>query len=412
MNSIKIFGPFKEVITLQNLPLNGALSDDKISIISQGGIVVEDGLIHDFGDYEQLVDTYESAERILLENPDYIVVPSFIDCHTHICWAGSRTNDYALRVAGKSYLDVAASGGGIMSTVKATREASEEELIESILIHANELLKQGIGIIEVKSGYGLNYKDELKMLRAIKNANLKTPVELIPTFLGAHIKPKDFNGSNSEYLNMLLTETVPIIQAENLASRADIFVEEGAFSINEAREYANKLKDLGFEMTMHVDQFHSSGGQLAVEIGCVSGDHLECIDKESIRHFSNSDTVAVALPGASIGLGMKFTPCRELLDQGACVAIASDWNPGSAPMGNLLAQAAILGASEKLSIAETLAGISYRAAQALRINAGKIEKGSPAKFNIFKTDDYRNIFYQQGSLRPKYTVLDNEFIKH
>lgn len=412
MNSFKIFGPFKQIITLQDLPLDGALSDNRISIISQGGIVVEDGKILDLGDYEQLLDKYESAERIILDNPNYIVVPSFIDCHTHICWAGSRTNDYALRVAGKSYLDVAASGGGIMSTVKATREASEKELIESILNRTNELLKQGIGIVEVKSGYGLNHKDELKMLRAIKNANLETPVELIPTFLGAHIKPKDFNGSNSEYLNMLLTETVPIIQAENLASRADIFVEEGAFSINEAREYANKVKDLGFEMTMHVDQFHSSGGQLAVELGCVSGDHLECIDEESISHFSNSETVAVALPGASLGLGMKFTPCRELLDQGACVAIASDWNPGSAPMGDLLTQAAILGASEKLSIAETLAGITYRAARALRINAGKIEIGSSARFNIFKTDDYRNIFYRQGKLRPRYTVLENELIKH
>jgi len=412
MNSLKIFGPFKQIITLQDLPLDGALSDNRISIINQGGIVVEDGKILDLGDYEQLLDKYESAERIILDNLNYIVVPSFIDCHTHICWAGSRTNDYALRVAGKSYLDVAASGGGIISTVKATREASEKELIESILIHASELLKQGIGIVEVKSGYGLNHKDELKMLRAIKNANLETPVELIPTFLGAHIKPKDFNGSNSEYLNMLLTETVPIIKAENLASRADIFVEEGAFSINEAREYANKVIDLGFEMTMHIDQFHSSGGQLAVELGCVSGDHLECIDEESISHFSNSETVAVALPGASLGLGMKFTPCRELLDQGACVAIASDWNPGSAPMGDLLTQAAILGASEKLSIAETLAGITYRAARALRINAGKIEIGSRARFNIFKTDDYRNIFYRQGKLRPRYTVLENELIKH
>ncbi len=412
MNSIKVFGPFTELITLQDLPLDGALTDDRLSIISHGGIVVEDGKILDFGGYEQLLDRYESAERIQIDNSNHIAVPSFIDCHTHICWAGSRTNDYALRVAGKSYLDVAASGGGIMSTVKATREASEGELIDSIVIHANELLKQGIGIVEVKSGYGLNHKDELKMLRAIKNANSITPVELIPTFLGAHIKPKDFSGSNSDYLNMLLNETVPVIQAENLASRADIFVEEGAFSINEAREYANKLKDLGFEMTMHVDQFHSSGGQLAVELGCVSADHLECIDEESIRHFSNSETVAVALPGASIGLGMKFTPCRELLDQGACIAIASDWNPGSAPMGDLLTQAAILGASEKLSISETLAGITYRSARALRINAGKIEKGASARFNIFKTADYRNIFYRQGKLRPRYTVLENEFIKH
>lgn len=408
----KLYGPFKELISLQGVPLHGALSDDQIAIVNYSGIVVEDGLILDLGDYDTLSKKYESAERVLNDNSEQVAVPSFIDCHTHICWAGNRTNDYALRVAGKSYLEVAASGGGIMSTVKATRKATEQELVEGILLHTNELLKQGIGVIEVKSGYGLNHLDELKMLRAIKKANHQSPVELIPTFLGAHIKPKDFSGNNSEYLKMLLSETVPVIQKEGLANRADIFVEEGAFTNDEAIKYVNELKNLGFDMTMHVDQFHSGGGKLATQLECVSADHLECTDEESISYFSNSETVAVALPGASLGLGMQFTPCRKLLDNNACIAIATDWNPGSAPMGDLLTQASILGAHEKLSIAETLAGITFRAAQALRIQGGRIKKGAVARFNVFETDDYRNIFYQQGRLRPSYTVLENEFIKH
>lgn len=412
MTMKKLYGPFKELVTLKDIPLHGALNDDQVSIIKEGGIIVEDGKVFELGNYETLSKKHASVEKVLNNDSEKIAVPSFIDCHTHICWAGDRTNDYALRVAGKPYLEVAASGGGIMSTVRATRKATEEELVEAILIHASELLKQGVGIVEIKSGYGLNHEDELKMLRAIKMANTQTPVELISTFLGAHIKPKDFDGSNSEYLQMLLKETVPVIQKEKLCTRSDIFVEEGAFSEEEATEYAKTLIDLGFDMTMHVDQFHSGGGKLAVELGCVSADHLEFTDDEGVRSFSNSETVAVALPGASLGLGMRFTPCRKLLDENACVAIATDWNPGSAPMGDLLAQSALIGASENLSIAETLAGITFRAARALRVNEGRIEEGRMARFNVFETDDYRKIFYLQGKLRPTFTVLENEIIKH
>jgi imidazolonepropionase len=224
--------------------------------------------------------------------------------------------------------------------------------------------------------------DELKMLRAIKAANRDTTATLIPTFLGAHIKPKDFTGSNSQYLTMMLEQVIPIIQKEELAHRADIFVEEGAFTMDEARGFLTELKKLGFHVTMHVDQFHSGGGILANELECVSADHLEYTDEHGIATFVNSTTVAVALPGASLGLGMQYAPARALLDAGACLAIASDWNPGSAPMGDLVTQASILGASEKLTIAETLVGITTRVAHALRIDSTSIEVGKRAQFNI------------------------------
>jgi imidazolonepropionase len=168
------------------------------------------------------------------------------------------------------------------------------------------------------------------------------------------------------------------------------------------------LKLKGFDVTMHVDQFHAGGSELAINEGAVSADHLEFTDDESCKLFGRSETVAVALPGASLGLGMQFTPCRKLLDNHACVAIATDWNPGSAPMGDLITQASILGASEKLTIAETLAGITFRAARALRINSGIIRKEEDAKFTVFGTDDYRNIFYQQGQLKPTATVIGEE----
>jgi imidazolonepropionase len=408
MSSKTLYGPFKQLLTMNGLPLKGSLKDEQLEILTNAGIIVQDGKVLDLGSYSDLENIHSDSEKTFNNNSEQIALPSFIDCHTHICWGGNRVNDYSMRVAGKSYLEIAASGGGISDTVTETRKASEDKLVELILDRAKQHLQRGITTIEVKSGYGLNLDDELKMLRAIKKANEKTPVRLIPTFLGAHIKPKDFDGSHGEYLDFLLQEVVPIIVEEKLATRADIFVEEGAFDIDVARIYAKNLKLKGFDVTMHVDQFHPGGSKLAIEEGSVSADHLEFTDDESCELFGRSETVAVALPGASLGLGMQFTPCRKLLDNNACVAIATDWNPGSAPMGDLITQAAILGASEKLTIAETLAGITFRAARALRIEEGILRKGDEAAFTVFETDDFRNIFYQQGQLKPSATIIGGD----
>lgn len=409
---MKLYGPFKQLLTMEGLPLHGPLKDEELSVKTEMGILVnQDGEISEVASYNTLKNEHPDAEKIVFSNENMVALPAFVDCHTHICWGGDRTNDYAMRVAGKSYLDIAKAGGGIMDTVKQTRNATEAELVNVTVERAEKLIKQGIATIEVKSGYGLTPKDELKMLRAIKAASKQVKADLIPTFLGAHIKPRDFDGTHEEYLNMLIEEVVPIIQKENLANRADIFVEEEAFDIEMARDYATKLKNLDFDITMHVDQFNPGPSKMAIEVGSVSADHLEFTDDESVKLFNGSETVAVALPGASLGLGMQYTPCRKLLDNNACLAIATDWNPGSAPMGDLLTQAALVGAAEKLSIAETLAAITFRAAKALRVGEGTIKKGQKAKFTVFPTHDFRTIFYQQGQLKPKYTVIGNDLIE-
>lgn len=408
MNKKTLYGPFSQLLTMSGLPMKGPLKDEQLEIISDAGIVVEKGKILDFGNYSELETIHSDAKKKFNNSSKKIALPSFIDCHTHICWGGNRVNDYSMRVAGKSYLEIAASGGGISDTVTETRKATEDELVELILERTQKHLERGITTIEVKSGYGLNLKDELKMLRAIMRANEQTSVTLIPTFLGAHIKPKDFTGTHAEYLDFLLEEVVPIIVEEDLAERADIFVEEGAFDIDVAKIYVKNLKLKGFDITMHVDQFNPGGSSLAISEGSVSADHLEFTDNDSCKLYGKSETVAVALPGASLGLGMQFTPCRKLLDNNACVAIATDWNPGSGPMGDLITQASILGASEKLTIAETLAGITFRAARALRIDSGVIKKGADAAFTVFETNDFRNIFYQQGQLKPSATVVNED----
>lgn len=405
-----LYGPFTQCLPMSGLPLHGALSDDQLPIFEEAGIIIKNGRVVEMGSYDQLLADHPNKQRISISDKKLVALPAFVDCHTHLCWGGNRVHDYSMRVAGKSYLEIAKAGGGIMDSVKATREASQDELISVILAHVQDHLKRGIATIEVKSGYGLSVDAELNMLRAIKSANEQTVAKLIPTFLGAHLKPSDYEGTDREYLEMLIREIVPVIKEEQLAKRADIFVEEGAFSKEDAEWYVKEMREHGFEMTMHVDQFSTGGAELAVSVGCVSADHLEQTQDVAARRFGHSDTVAVALPGASLGLGMQFSPARKLLDHNASLAIATDWNPGSAPMGDLVTQASILGAAEKLTIAETLAAITYRASYALREEAGTIEKDKEANIVVFETDDYRNIFYRQGQLQPHCTIIGSECV--
>jgi imidazolonepropionase len=216
------------------------------------------------------------------------------------------------------------------------------------------------------------------------------------------MKPKDFEGSNSEYLERIAEELFPVLKNENLTNRIDAFVEKSAFSAGEIGPYFQKAKEMGFDLTVHADQFTTGGSKVAVEFSALSADHLEASTEKEIDLLALSKTIAVALPGASLGLGCKFTPARKILNQGGSLAIASDWNPGSAPMGDLLVQASILATFEKLSTAEVFAGITYRAAAALGLNdRGKIAPGFLADFILFHASDYREILYQQGKLKPE-----------
>ena len=406
----KLIGPFKQIITLANLPLRGKLDDSQLEIIENGGILVSNNLIEKVANFEnlkqELENSKENFEFQIIENQQ-VCLPAFVDAHTHICFGGNRANDFAMRNGGKTYLEIAESGGGIWSSVLHTREASQDELLETLLERIQSLIKLGITTIEIKSGYGLDVENELKMLRTIKAAQAKTAATLVPTCLSAHLKPRDFDGGNTEYLNFIVKEILPKVKKENLAKRVDIFIEKSAFLEEESREYLQKAKDLGFEITVHADQFTPGSSRIAVEVGAVSADHLEATTDEDLLYLSQSETVATALPGASLGLGEPFTPARKILDHGGILAIASDWNPGSAPMGNLLVQASILATFQKLSTAEVLAGITFRAAHALRLSdRGTLEKGKKADFVTFKTDNFQNILYQQGSLLPENVFID------
>lgn len=396
---MKLIGPFRQLVTLRKLPLKGAIKDDDLEIIESGGILVDSGAIIKVGDWSTLkTEPYDDLAEI--EVP-MVVLPGLIDSHTHICFGGSRQRDYAMRIAGKSYLDIAKAGGGIWDTVSQTRLTTASNLLDGLLSRISQQINNGITTCEVKSGYGLSVEEELKMLRVIRQAEGQTPIDLIATCLAAHTRPRDFSGSNEAYLQMLLSELLPEVKSESLARRVDIFTEEGAFTVEESQSYLQTASSMGFDLTIHGDQFNTGGSELGVALEVNSVDHLEASTEQDMLRLAKSDVVGTSLPGASLGLGCRFTPARQLLDHGGCLAIASDWNPGSAPMGDLLTQAAILSTMEKLSTAEVFAALTFRAAKALGLSdRGQLASGQSADLVAFPTSDYRDILYYQGQMKP------------
>jgi imidazolonepropionase len=397
---MELIGPISQLLSLQDLVLKGPINDSALHTISNAGIAIEDGTIKAVDTWDALLAAYPKAMITELKGA-YVAVPGYVDCHTHICFGGNRASDFALRNAGVSYLEIAQSGGGIWDTVSQTRKCTEQELTQIVIKNANKHLQLGVTTIEVKSGYGLSVEEEIKMLRAINSGNSETAADLVATCLAAHLKPKDFNGSNEDYLHYLVTNLFPVLQSENLTKRIDAFIETSAFSVSEIAPYLQSAKELGFDITIHADQFTTGGSEVAVQYGAISADHLEASEDKEIEALANSNTIAVALPGASVGLGCAFAPARKIIDKGGALAIASDWNPGSAPMGDLVCQASILATFEKLSTAEVLAGITFRAAAALNLfDRGTLIAGNKADFILYSTTDYRDILYYQGSLRP------------
>jgi len=403
MSTAKLIGPFKQIVTMSDLPIKGAISDDQLIIVEAGGILVQGDEISDIGKYETLKDKYAQKDiELNLTQSESILLPGFIDAHTHICFAGSRANDFALRNSGSSYLEIAKAGGGIWDTVGKTRQADKANLIAGILSRVSRLSKNGITTCEVKSGYGLSVLEEIKMLEAINEANDLVGIDLIPTCLAAHIFPKDYHGTIKDYIQEIVESLFPILKSKKLTNRIDAFIEEEAFNAEVIKPYFEAAKEMGFDLTIHADQFSPGGSELAVKYQAKSADHLEASTEKEIQLLAESDVIAMALPGASLGIGCPFTPARKILDAGGSLAIASDWNPGSAPMGDLITQASILASFEKLTNAEVLAAITLRAAAALGLtDRGYLSVGAKADFVIFETSSYKEITYQQGQLKPR-----------
>jgi len=399
----KAYGPFNEIITLANLPPAGPVADSSIEIIKDAWILVENGRIKTIEHKKPI----GNVQLIEIEGPA-VAIPGLIDSHTHLCWGGVRCGDYQRRLNGESYQEIASSGGGILSTVKATRAATFDSLLETTIDHLDHQMQQGITTCEIKSGYGLDRASEIKMLQVINTAGNTHLISVVSTCLAAHTMPPEFT-SRRAYLQLILNEILPEVKAKYLSERVDIFIEKGAFSADEAASFLIQAKKLGFTITVHADQFSTGGSSLASQVGAISADHLEASGDQEINLLKKHNVIPVVLPGASLGLGLPFAAARKMLDAGLPLVIASDWNPGSAPMGMLLCQAAIMGAKEKLSMAETLLAMCSRAAKVLALDdRGELKPGMRADIAIFPSKDYRDILYYQGAMKAKAVIINGE----
>jgi imidazolonepropionase len=352
------------------------------------------------GRFSAVGEPVSAARRIDLGGR--AVLPGFVDCHTHLVYAGDRRVEHARRRAGASYEEIAAAGGGILSTVRAVRAASEDELVDQSLPRAEALLREGVTTLEIKSGYGLDLETELKMLRAARRLGTLLPLTVRTTFLGAHTVPA--GRTRADYLAEVVDVMLPAVVTEGLADAVDIFVESIAFGLDDLRALAAAAARQGLPLRVHAEQLSSQGATaLAAELGALSCDHLEYASPADVAAMAAAGTVAVLLPGAYYFLRERRPPpVAELRSAGVPMAVASDVNPGSSPIVSLLANLHMAGVLFGLGPAEALAGVTRHAAQALGLGAdrGRIEPGLRADFTVWDFDDPSLLLYQLGGLAP------------
>ncbi len=382
-----------------------------LSLLKKCSIVIESDSIaditnkiteKDFGKFDQVIDVSNSA-----------VLPGLIDAHTHLVFAASREEEFEKRTQGVSYEEIARSGGGINSTVNATRSAQLDELLNLSVSRLRESMSYGITTIEIKSGYGLNLETEIKMLECIKKLNEMNLCDCKPTFLGAHTFPNEFKNDRTNYVALIIDEMLPKISELELAEFCDIFVEKTAFSVEEAESILRKAKSLGFKLKLHCDQFNSIGGiDLGIELGVKSIDHLEMTTDSDIEKLSKTEIASVLLPGVSYFLNIPYAPARKLIDSGAIVVLATDFNPGSCMTQNLPLIMNLAAIQMKMSINETINAVTINAAYSLGVEnqVGSIEIGKQADFLILNSPNYQNLVYHFGTNHTKFTIKKGKVV--
>ncbi|MHB8905885.1 MAG: imidazolonepropionase [Melioribacteraceae bacterium] len=384
----------------------------EIGLLSEHSILVENGIIKDIIPNSSLSKI--SADKTV-DLKDLIVLPGLIECHTHAAYAGSRADEFLLRLKGATYEDIAKNGGGISSTMQAVRNSSFEELVKLLKPRVAHFISQGVTTLEIKSGYGLSYYDEIKLLQVINYFRTNSSIEIIPTFLGAHTFPPEYKNDHKQYLDLITNELLPYIIKNKLADQVDAFCEKTAFSADEVDKIFTKAKKLGYKLRLHTDQFNSIGGlDVALRHKALSVDHLEVIPDEEIPKLSKSETVAVLLPGVSFFLDYDYAPARKLIENNAIVALSTDYNPGSSHIPNLHIIMQLAALKMKISVEEIISAVTVNAAKAVDKNelAGSIEIGKQADFAVFAAKEYSEIIYNIGINLNKYTIKKGEIIYH
>ena len=381
-----------------------------VGIIAGGAVAVKDGKIIATGKSEEILREFDAENQVDAERK--VVCPGFVDCHTHIVFAGNRLNEFELKIKGADYLEILESGGGIISTVRQTRQASLTELIDETLIRLDKMFALGTTNAEIKTGYGLETATELKMLEAIFELDKIHQIDLIPTFLPAHAFPSEYRENQEKYVDLICREMLPqaiyffnklSTQHSALSTQhffADVFCEKGAFNLEQSKRVLQTAKNLGYKLKAHVDEFTNLGGaRLAIELGATSIDHLDQISDEEIELLANSETIGVVTPTVNFNFGeTEFADARKFIDKNCAIAVSTDYNPGSAPCPSLPNAMAISCRYQKLLPAEAFNAATINAAFAVGAGdkIGSIEKGKNADLLILATDDYRQIAYEFG----------------
>jgi imidazolonepropionase len=388
----------------------------ELGIIRDGGLLIRNGKIDIVGKSDELEKNLTALSRQvsggthdlqIVDLGGRVATPGFVDAHTHLVFAGNRLDDFERRARGESYEQIAKAGGGIWSTVEKTRAASEADLFAQAKKHAEWFLRCGTTTVEAKSGYGLTVEDELKILRIMQRLNQETPLEVVPTFLGAHAVPRDT--SPEEYADLVTNEMLPLIAKEKLAEFCDVFCERGYFDVEQSRKILSAARKLGLKLRGHVDQLTNSGGaKLMAELGATTADHLEKTDEQGIASLKSANVQPVLLPGSVYALGStrlrqatarqaSYPRAREMIAAGLAVVLATDFNPGSSPTPSIPMVLSLACTQMKMSPAEAITAATINAAYSLNHgDIGSLEAGKAANVAVFDCADYRELAYWFG----------------
>jgi len=384
-----------------NRPLRGG-DLGRVDVIHNGAVAVSDGRIIAVGAKEEIESRVTITPRTkVVDATGQIVLPGLVDAHTHLVFGGSRENELDLKLQGVPYLDILAQGGGILSTVRATRDASREELVRIGMQYAGQMLSQGTTTVEVKSGYGLTTADELKQLEAIRDIDNRQPLDLVPTFLGAHAFPDEYKARPDEFVRLLVDEMIPAVATERLAQYCDVFCEQGVFSVEQSRRILTAAQKAGLKSKIHAEEIECLGGaELAAELGAVSADHLLMISAVGIRKMAAAGVIAVLLPATTFFLREDhYAPARNMIEAGVPVALGSDFNPGSCPNNNLGLVMIIACLYLRMTPAEVINAVTINAAHAVgrAESIGSLEEGKQADIVLFDAPNYQYLTYRFGT---------------
>ncbi len=375
----------------------------ELSLIHDGALLIRDAKIVRVGTRQE-VEPQLPSDCGVVDADGRIVLPGFVDAHTHPVFGGQRADEFELRAAGATYQQIAAAGGGIKSTVRKTRAASEDELVATGKRYADWFLRGGTTTVEAKSGYGLTTEDELKLLRAIRRLHHETPLRYVPTFLGAHTIPNEYKDNRAAYVELLITEMLPRVTQEKLAEFCDVFCEAGAFSVEETRQILSAAKALGLKLRVHADQLSLSGGTaLAAELGAVTADHLEQAGEAEIASLRSANVQPVLLPCSVLLIGAtRYPDARAMIEAGLAVVLATDFNPGSSPTPSMLLALTLACTQMKMTPAEALTAATINAAFSLGLGGeiGSLEPGKRADIVIHDCADWRELAYFAGVAHP------------